>query len=414
MTGGREEIILPHSLKYHFLHFEMITKKCLYREVYDYVLGLVVNGEHPADGRLPTESQLCERFQTSRATVTKAMKKLEHSGVIRRQAGAGSFALKSTEPKIAYAALLIASLGDTEFFSPICAQIAKSCQKHNISLIWGNTGPATEITKRSDIDQICRRLTDQQVTGVFFAPNQLCETGSVDNERDVYLAESLARAGIAIVLIDRDITLYPERSRFDFVGIDNVHSAFLQTKHLYEQGCRKIIAVTKPIRVTTREARLAGYKIAMEHFGLGFRPEWIHVGDASDVDFVRKTLKCDPDGVVCFNDPVAMSYLHKLLLMGIDVPKELKVIGIDDLEYAKYMPVPLSTMQQPCKEIGDMAVATMIRRLENPMQPPMELLLSTTLLARASTIGFENNNGKAKVKKTPQKQKDKRRKKVAP
>lgn len=375
----------------------MITKKCLYNEVYDYVLDLVMNNDLPQDGRLPTESQLCEQFKTSRATVTKAMKKLEHDGIIRRQAGAGSFALKSKEPKSMYAALLIASLGDIEFFSPICAQIAQSCQKHNISLIWGNTGPATEISKRSDIDQLCRRLVKQQVTGVFFAPNQLYENGSDDNARDVYLAESLTQAGIAIVLIDRDFTLYPQRSRYDFVGIDNVHAAFMQTKHLYEQGCRRIITVTKPIRVTTREARLAGYKIAMEHLGLGSHPEWVYVGDASDMNFIRKTLECEPDGVVCFNDPVAMPYLHGLLSLGIDVPNKIKVIGVDDLEYAKYLPVPLSTMQQPCKMIGDMAVDIMIRRLKNPTQPSMELMLTTTLVARESTIGFgNNNNGKAK------------------
>lgn len=362
-------------------------KKSLYREIYDFVYTLVANGDYPLDGRLPTENQLCRRFKASRSTVAKAMKELETIGVIRRQAGAGSFAVQAGLSRCTFAALLIAGLGDIEYFSPICAQIAQTCQKYNISLIWGNAGPATEITQRSDVDRICRRLVEQRVSGVFFAPNQLAS--SKDNaaeNTDLYLAETLTKLGIVVVLIDRDITLYPTRSNFDFVGIDNLATTFEQTRHLYEQGCRKIIHVTRPGLVTTKAARFAGYRIAMEHLGLSYHADHVFSGDSDDLDFVRRTLQCKPDGVVCFNDPVATNYLRSLLDLDIDVPGQIKVIGVDDLEYSKFLPVPLSTMRQPRKELGELAVEVLVRRLNNRPLAPSENLLTTTLIVRESTM----------------------------
>ncbi len=366
-------------------------RKSLYREIYDYVYTLVANGDHPQDGRLPTENQLCRRFNASRSTVAKAMKELECVGVIRRQAGAGSFAIQAGQSKCTFAALLIAGLGDIEFFSPICAQIAQSCQKYNISLIWGSAGPATEISQRSDVDLIYKRLIEQRVTGVFFAPNQLSAVHENRPEAylqfnmDQYLAEKLTKAGIAVVLIDRDLSPYPTRSEFDFVGIDNLHAAYEQTRHLYEQGCRKIIYISRPGMLTTKAARTTGYRFALEQHGLPYRSEWVYVGNASDPVFVRQTLSTKPDGVVCFNDPVASDYLLALRKLGVKVPRDLLLIGLDDLEYTRLLPVSLTTMRQPRKELGELAVEVLVRRLNNRSLAPSENLLTTSLIVREST-----------------------------
>ncbi len=365
-----------------------ITKrKTISDRICDHIHTLLAKGEYGADGRLPTEEQLRRQFATSRSTVVKAMKELEHLGYIRRRAGAGSFAAHPGQlPKSTFAAILIAGLGDIEFFSPIGAQIAAACQKHNICLIWGSAGPTTEISTRSEMDQICRRLKEQQVSGVFFAPDQL-SAGMLSNGEtsDEYLAGILTDAGMAVILIDRDLTHYPERSKFDFVGIDNVNAAFQQTKHLYDQGCRKIIHVTRPGTLTTKEARIAGFRTALHRLGLAEKTERIHTGDAHDLNFVQKTLESGPDGVVCFNDPMASYYLKSLLALGIKVPDQIKVIGLDDLEYSKFLPVPLTTMRQPRREIGEIAVEMLIRRLNNKTLPPSASLLTTQLVVREST-----------------------------
>lgn len=361
-------------------------RKTITREICDYIQTLIANGEYGKDGRLPTEDQLRRRFETSRSTVVKAMKELEHLGFIRRRAGAGSFVIKAGKSKSTFAAILISGLGDIEFFSPIGAQIANACQKHNISLIWGSAGPATEISTQSDMDSLCRRLKEQQVTGVFFAPDQFsADPNDIANNPDLYLAQKLTNLGIAVVLIDRDLTYYPTRSAYDFVGIDNVNAAFQQAKHLYDQGCRNIIHITRPGIVTTKEARIAGYRTAIRQLGLPKKTEQIFSGDASDLDFVRETLNSEPDGVACFNDPIASRYLRSLLKLKIKVPDHIKMIGLDDLEYSQFLPVPLTTMRQPRREIGQIAVETLIRRLNDRSLPPTSNFLTTQLVQREST-----------------------------
>lgn len=369
----------------------MSGKKALYREIYDSLYSAIISGSYGNGGRLPTEYQLAQKYQTSRSTVAKAMRELEFAGVVRRQAGAGSFAVPPANTSNTFASLLIAGLGDIEFFTPISAQIAVSCQKHDISLIFGNAGSAMEISSRPHAESIGRRLVEQRVSGVFFAPNQwnrsddeLLQRSPLENH-DLFLAEMLAKAGIVVVLIDRDITLYPQRSAFDFVGIDNLNAAYEQTQHLFAQGCRRIIHLTRPGMLTTKAARIAGYRTALEHLGLPYSRQNIHTGDPEDPVFVRQTLADNPDGVVCFNDPMGTAYLHTLRGLGVRVPQDLKVIGVDDLDYTKFLPVPLSTMRQPRKELGELAVNVLVRRLTDRSLPPSENLLTTPLIVREST-----------------------------
>lgn len=359
-------------------------KKSIAREICDHVQTLIANGQYGSDGRLPTEEQLRRQFDTSRSTVVKAMKELEHHGIIRRRAGAGSFVIQTNKSKCLFAAILIAGLGDIDFFSPIGAQIANASQKHNISLIWGTAGPTTEISTRSDMDAVCHRLKEQRVSGVFFAPDQFAADSTYNDNPNLYLAQKLSDSGIAVVLIDRDLTRYPTRSMFDFVGIDNVNAAFQQTKHLFDQGCRRIFHVTRPGALTTKEARLAGYRTALHQLGLA-ETERIYTGNVEDPLFVQKTLEEEPDGIVCFNDPVASRYLLSLLDLGVKVPEQVKVIGLDDLEYTQFLPVPLTTLRQPRREIGEIAVETLVRRLNNKSLPASSNLLTTQIIVRKST-----------------------------
>ena len=372
-------------------------RKSIAREICEYVQTLIANGDYAPDGRLPTEDQLRRKFNTSRSTVIKAMKELEHLGLINRRAGSGSFANSAGRTKCIFASILIACLDDIEFFSPIGAQIATACQKHNISLIWGGAGPTTEITTRSDVDLICQRLKDQQVAGVFFAPDLLSPVDyPAGNNPDMYLTQRLNDMGIAVVLIDRDLAHYPKRSSYDFVGVDNVNAAFQQTLHLYEQGCRNIIHVTRTGTLTTKEARIAGFFTAVRQLNLPKVGERIFTGNPSDPEFVKKTLAGSPDGVVCVNDPIASRYLQTLLALGVKVPEEVKVIGLDDLEYSKFLPVPLTTMRQPRREIGEVAVETLVRRLNNRSLPPSQNLLTTSLVVRQSTGITLEKDAKAK------------------
>ena len=83
------------------------------------------------------------------------------------------------------------------------------------------------------------------VAGVFFAPVELTPGMEKVNRK---VADALDRAGIVVVLLDRDVEQYPRRSKFDLVGIDNVRAGFLQADHLLQLGCRRIDYLPDPCR----------------------------------------------------------------------------------------------------------------------------------------------------------------------
>jgi len=358
------------------------SHKPLYLQVFEYVHGNIVSGAY-ANGRLPTDGQLMRRFQTTRATVAKAMKELERAGLIQRRPGVGSFIRPSDRANGAFVSTLIAGLGDTEFFEPICAQIAQACHACNLSLIWGATSPATPVDGDTKIDALCSHFLTQRVTGVFFVPDELAE-GSSDN-RNLKIAQALTNLGIALVLLDRDVVAFPAQGPYDLVGIDNVDAGYKQTCHLINCGCKRILYVTRPGRLWTKTARIAGYRLALEEAGQTYAPDFVRTGDAADPAFCKSLLKMKPDGIVCFHDPIAINLVQNFQKFGASIPRHLKIVGLDDVHYAQFLPIPITTLQQPCRSIGIQAAELMVHRLNHDTHPPRRILFDTRLIVRTSS-----------------------------
>ena len=91
-----------------------------------------------------------------------------------------------------------------------------------------------------------------------------------------------------------------------------------------------------------------------------------------------------PDAVVCANDRTAGRLMHALLALGKRLPQDVALVGIDDVGYASLLPVPLTTVRQPCREIGAAAVAAMMERVQRPHVAPRDILLEGVLVVRES------------------------------
>jgi len=358
------------------------SRKPLYLEIFEHVHGNIVAGVY-AGRRLPTDGQLMRRFRTTRATVAKAMKELERTGLIQRRPGAGSFVRPAERANGAFVSTLIAGLGDTEFFEPICAQIAQACHACNLSLIWGASSPATPVDEGTPPETLVDRFRAQQVTGVFFVPDELAEHGS-DN-RNLRIAQALSAAGIAVVLLDRDVAPFPEQGPYDLVGIDNICAGFKQARHLLDCGCRRLLYVTRPGRLWTKAARVEGFRLALEQAGLPFSADLVVTGDATDAAFCRGLLARSPDGIACFHDPVAAHLIQNFQRLRVAIPRRLKIVGLDDVRYSQFLPVPITTLQQPCRSIGMLAAELMVRRLNGDTHPPRRILFDTRLIVRTSS-----------------------------
>jgi GntR family transcriptional regulator of arabinose operon len=219
----------------------------------------------------------------------------------------------------------------------------------------------------------------KKVSGVFFAPLELTPEKDVINRR---IAEVLDKAGIPLVLLDRDLVPHPDRSGYDLVGIDNRRAGYTITSHLLQHGCRRVAFVGRPRSAPTVDARISGYKEAMGDAGLAPSIHRIDPEDAAELK--RIMAKGRPDGFVCANDFTAAQLLKTLNALSVSVPDQVRMVGIDDVKYAGLLPVPLTTIHQPCADIGAVAIGAMLQRLSNPKLPPRDILLSFHLVERDS------------------------------
>lgn len=350
-----------------------------YRMIADGLRESIVAGEYRAGSRLPSEAELVRRFGVSRMTIVKAIKELQQTGLVTRRVGSGTYVTPQTSQSSRLFGLLIPELGQTEIFEPICQGMASYQGVNRHSLLWGNSVGEGH-PKEQAAEELCHQYIAQRVSGVFFAPLELSATKDEVNRR---IVASLDRAGIPVVLLDRCVEQYPKRSQYDLVGIDNRRTGYAATMHLVKAGARRIAFLGKKLSASTVEARIAGYREALIAMGLLGQGDLVTRGAPSDVELIRKVLEEQrPEAFVCANDHTAATLMQSLSRLGKRVPEHIRIVGVDDVKYASLLSTPLTTMHQPCVEIGQVAMSTMLNRLENPDFPARDILLNCHLVIR--------------------------------
>jgi GntR family transcriptional regulator, arabinose operon transcriptional repressor len=356
------------------------SKPPKYRKVYEDLLSAIRIGTFQPGDRLPSEAELGKQYNTSRITVAKAVNELRQKGLVSRRAGSGTHVLTPTMSGGRVFGLLIPDLGRTEIFEPICHGMMQSPLSKPHSLLWGHAmGEAAQQEKEAE--HLCHQYVTQKVSGVFFAPLEFTPAKDAVNNR---IVAAFDRAGIKVVLLDRCYASYPMRSKYDLVGIDNRRAGFLITQHLLHHDVKRVAFMARPLSASTVMARIAGYREALIAYGRPFGQDLVCRGDPDDLDFLRKMLRDKPDAIVCANDFTAARAMAALTKMGIRVPEEMRIVGIDDVKYASLLPVPLTTQHQNCADIGATAMATMLQRFENPDLPTRDILLQTHTVVRSS------------------------------
>jgi len=352
-----------------------------YREIFEKIQEDISSGRYKPGGRLPSEAELVRRFGVSRMTVFRAMRELQSLGIVTRRVGSGSFVAVSPNPGSHAFGLLIPELGQTEIFEAICKGMMEAPQAMHHSLLWGNA-VAQGKEKDEAAELLCRHYIARKVSGVFFAPVEFSKDRYEANQR---IVAALDRAHIPIVLLDRCLEPYPKRSKYDLVGIDNRRTAYQATEHLMMTGAKRIAFFARPNSAPTVDARIAGYREALTSQPTHRGRDLVKIGDASDTAFIKSILKKErPDAFLCANDHTAGNLMHTLISVGRRIPRDVRVVGIDDVKYARLLPVPLTTQRQPCHDIGKVALSVMLDRISNPSLPPRDILLGCELIVRQS------------------------------
>jgi GntR family transcriptional regulator, arabinose operon transcriptional repressor len=352
-----------------------------YRQILDRLAKDIASGKYAPGQKFPSEAALVRLFGASRITVGRAVRELKELGLVQRIAGSGTYVRNRAGDGAPLFGLLIPDLGETEIFEPICQGMANAPKESDYGLLWGRTETAGA-TKEEQAWSLCQQFIERRVAGVFFAPLEITATRRSANDAVV---KALDKAQIPVVLLDRGILPFPQRSHYDLVGVNNRRAGYLATDHLVRQGCRRILFIAGVSVTSTVQARIVGFREALLANDLRVEQHLVQPLPSAQDGALQKMLhKFRPEGFVCVNDRTAGRLMQSLLSLGCRIPQDIKIVGIDDVEYAKLLPVPLTTIHQPCREIGHAAMAAMFERIKHPNMLARDILLDCELVIRSS------------------------------
>jgi LacI family transcriptional regulator len=173
-------------------------------------------------------------------------------------------------------------------------------------------------------------------------------------------------------------------------------------------GCKRIAHI-RGLEFTTGVGRFEGYKQALEQHGMRLDPSLVSpymTADGRDWQqsyFAMHNLLAGkpPDGVFCYNDPMAIAAIDVVLEAGLRIPKDIAFIGCDNLHYSGSLKAPLSSMDHHSNEIGMRAAKLLLRLLKDKttkasrrvvLQPSLVIRESSQRLGRASRNGRNSHN----------------------
>ena len=257
------------------------------------------------------------------------------------------------------------------FFTSVLAGIESSLQKADYVLLLGN---ANENPKTEEIH--LQVFQEEGVAGIILA--------SVSNSSDEY--KKIIQAGIPIVALDRSI----EDFNIDSISINNVEAAEIATNHLLNLGHNNIAFIGGPEKISTARLRKEGYQRALQ--SKGFKNGKIELGNfRQDGGYhsMKRILAEDrvPSAVLVSNNLMTLGALQAIHENGLKIPKDIALVGFDDMPWATSLQPPLTVIAQPTYDMGSIAVRLLLDRIENPNNPVQQVILHSFLIVRESCGG---------------------------
>jgi LacI family transcriptional regulator len=257
--------------------------------------------------------------------------------------------------------------------------------------------PITPATPDRELAALVRQAKDLGVRGLFLLPSRHSEQEMRLDER---LLAGCDGERLPVVLMERNLRGHNRPLTHDLVAVDDIDGATRSTRHLLEIG-RKRVAVVVGSPTSSHDDRVAGYLFALHaaahHTGrksvehkttvlyqshdLPTREAYAQLAD--------QILAQGVDGVVCYQDYTAMGVIVELLTRGRSVPKDVAVVGSDDLPIGDQFKIGVTTYTYPSDGMAEQAVRLMRDRIKNPDRTPIRVVVPGKLIIRESTVPRE-------------------------
>lgn len=220
-------------------------------------------------------------------------------------------------------------------------------------------------------------MLEKQVDGFLLTPLQY------NNDHLFKLHEE---GVVPFVLTNRAI----EGLEVDTVLHNNYDGAYQAVRHLVGLGHSRIAYITSRRQVWTVNERLAGYKAALTEAALSYDETLvvqISLSLESAFEATNHLLKLQPrpTAIFAYNDLMAVGVLKALKQARVSIPEEVALVGYDDILYAQFLEVPLTTVRQPTQQLGEAAAEVLLQRITNRSAPARRVMLQPELIVRASS-----------------------------
>jgi LacI family transcriptional regulator len=266
--------------------------------------------------------------------------------------------------------------GQNPFFNQVVRGAEDEASRHGIAVLVGNTDedPARE-------GMYLDLFEEQSVRGVLIAPY-----GDITRR-----LTRLRERGIPAVLVDR----MNVEGTFSSVATDSVVGGRMAAEHLIESGRRRIAFVGGPFDMRQVRDRLDGARWAVEASEtdaaievIATRALTVEEGVAAGRRLLERPAGQRPDALFAANDLVALGLLQALVVDGaVLVPDQIALIGFDDIAFAAAAAVPISSVRQPSRAIGQTALRILLEESGDDTLIPRQTVFRPELVVRASTGG---------------------------
>ncbi|MHC5565160.1 GntR family transcriptional regulator [Pediococcus acidilactici] len=310
----------------------------------------ILSGSYSINDKLPTESELMEKYDVSRYTIRRAVGDLENDHYIYRVQGGGMFVddwQKYVNQKVENKAIGVITTHIAEYIFPyIITGIDRLISSRGYSILISNTqnDPARE---RKSV----QKMMDSNLSGLIVEPTQ---SALGNPNRDLY--EKIKESKLPTVFINAH---YPELD-FPYAEMADTRAEKIITNKLISMGHQKILGVFK---VDDQQGvhRMNGFiKAYKEHQDLVYQSEIVMYQTSDNMrsvftkieQILSRSPNERPTAIICYHDQIAIQVMALVRSLGLRMPDDISIFGFDNYKLSKYMSPQLSSVEHPKEKLG--------------------------------------------------------------
>lgn len=335
-----------------------MVKEMKYQKVLIDIKNKIKSGYFKIGQTLPSENEMTTEYGVSRYTIRKAYDILEQEGYIYAEHGKGRF-LSEQMPHLKKSKniVVITTYISDYIFPQVIKGIDNVLEQNGYSIILKNTNNM----RKKEIECL-QEVVEKDIEGIIIEPSRsqiYCQHSELFSRLDAYHVPYVFIQGI-----------YRQIMNCPYVIMDDYKGGFLVTDYLIKQGHKKIAGIFKFDDVQGQQ-RHKGYVKALQEAGRMYDPElviWFNTEDrkVQPSEEIKRlsTIYKDIDGIVCYNDQIAIDVIEAINEMSLSVPEDISVVGFDNSNMAKTYPTRLTTVSHPQEKLGEMAAELLLKLIQ--------------------------------------------------